>query len=100
VKPTNLTELDRLSYTVRSIEVDCQLLPVGAIKMTPSHEIRYNESFAGLSIQDANKLEFYQHFRNVQIEEKKNRLNHGDVIFYFDFLDPLENDLPKGCWSI
>ena len=27
-------------------------------------------------------------------------IDHGDVIFYFDFLDPLDNDLPKGCWSI
>jgi hypothetical protein len=23
-----------------------------------------------------------------------------DVFFKFDFLDPVKNDLPKGCWSL
>jgi len=23
-----------------------------------------------------------------------------DVFFKFDFLDPVSNDLPKGCWSL
>jgi len=23
-----------------------------------------------------------------------------DVFFKFDFLDPVNNDLPKGCWSL
>ena len=23
-----------------------------------------------------------------------------DAIFKFDFLDPIKDDLPKGCWSL
>jgi radial spoke head protein 9 len=53
VPPKNFTELDRLAYVVRSIENDCSVLPVGAVKLTPTHELRYNDSFRGLSIENA-----------------------------------------------
>jgi len=29
------------------------LVPVGAFKLTPVHELRYNDAFFGLSIDDA-----------------------------------------------
>jgi radial spoke head protein 9 len=60
-----LTELDRLTYTVYAIENDCQLVPVGAFKMTPQHQVRRNEAFSGLSERDSVKVENYLHFRNV-----------------------------------
>ena len=47
----NFTELDRLAYVVRSIDNDCALAPVGAFKLTPTHELRYNDAFNGLSIE-------------------------------------------------
>ncbi len=67
----NYTELDRLAYVVRAIENDCSLAPVGAFKLTPLHELRYNDSFFGLSVEEAAKLSNYQHFRNVQSQEKQ-----------------------------
>lgn len=60
--PKNFTELDRLAYTVRAIETDCSLVPIGAFKLTPSHELRYNDTFCGLNMTDANRIECYQHF--------------------------------------
>lgn len=45
VVPKNLTELDRLAYIVRAIENDCQIVPIGAYKLTPGHELRHNDSF-------------------------------------------------------
>lgn len=48
VKPKAFTELDRLAYVVRAIENDCSLVPVGAFKLTPTHELRYNDSFRGV----------------------------------------------------
>lgn len=45
VVPKNFTELDRLAYIVRAIENDCQIVPIGAMKLTCDHEIRYNDSF-------------------------------------------------------
>lgn len=66
VPPKNFTELDRLAYVVRAIDHDCSLVPVyihiyiyvflfdvilynayklGAFKLTPIHELRYNDTF-------------------------------------------------------
>lgn len=67
----NLTELDRLHYTVLAIENDCHVVPHGAMKLTEAHEVKRNNAFRGLSCSDALKLENYSHFRNVQDEAKK-----------------------------
>jgi len=48
IPPKNFTELDRLSFTIRAIENDCQCIPLGSIKLTPLHEVRRNEAFKGL----------------------------------------------------
>jgi len=55
----NITELDRLSYTVRTIENDCAVVPIGAFKLTPTSEIRYNETFKGLSIDQLSNIASY-----------------------------------------
>ena len=49
IKPKNVTELDRLSWVVNSIEAECHTIPQGAVKLTPLNETRPNEAFAGLS---------------------------------------------------
>jgi hypothetical protein len=69
--PKNYTELDRLAYVVRAIDFDCAALPVGALKLTPNHELRYNDSFKGLSTSEAADLSNYQHFRQPVTEEMK-----------------------------
>jgi radial spoke head protein 9 len=43
----NLTESDRLSYVVRSIDYDCSVIPEGAFKMVPVNEVRRNDNFLG-----------------------------------------------------
>jgi radial spoke head protein 9 len=53
IPPKNFTELDRLAYVVRSIENDCAVAPVGAFKLTPTHELRYNDSFRGIPLAEA-----------------------------------------------
>lgn len=67
----NLTELDRLSYVVQSIEIDCAVVPVGSLKLTPTHEIRYDNNFRGLSLAEANQIENYMHFRQPLTPEKQ-----------------------------
>lgn len=52
VKPKAFTELDRLAYIVRAIENDCSLVPVGAFKLTPTHELRYNDTFRGVPLSE------------------------------------------------
>lgn len=39
--PKNFLEVDRLAYIVNAIEFECALLPIGAVRLTPSHELRY-----------------------------------------------------------
>ena len=40
------------------------------------------------------------HFRNAQDETKQQNLEADDAIFQRDFLDDVESDKPKGCWSL
>lgn len=47
--PKHVTELSRLSDTVKSIEHDCNAIPKGALKYTPLQQIKMNEAFCGLS---------------------------------------------------
>jgi len=49
----NFIELDRLTYVVFAIENDCAIAPVGSFKMTPTHQVRRNESFKGLNKDEA-----------------------------------------------
>ena len=56
---------------VRSIDIECTALPIGALKLAPTHELKYNENFQGLSIKDASNLTNYQHFTNPMTKEKQ-----------------------------
>lgn len=71
VIPKNFTELDRLAYVVRAIDIDCSLVPVGAFRLTPNHELRYNDDFKGLNLKDLKDIGNYMHFRNPQSVEKQ-----------------------------
>lgn len=46
-KLKNLTEGDRLSYVVRSIDYDTNVVPEGEFKMLPINEMRRNDIFTG-----------------------------------------------------
>ena len=74
VEPKNLTELDRLAFVVRAIENDAHVVPHGAFKLTPVHEVRRNEAFKGLRKEHALDVLSYFHFRNVQDKEKKDQI--------------------------
>lgn len=73
-KPKNFTELDRLAYVVRAVDNDCSCVPIGSFKLTPTHEIRYNDSFGGLKLEEAMDLSKYQHFRQPSSDAKKNQI--------------------------
>jgi radial spoke head protein 9 len=99
--------LDRLAFVVRAIENDCSVVPVGAFKLTPSHELRYDAGFRGLTPDEAGNWENWQHFREPQSAEKKEVIGSldfdeekEDAIFQKGFLDGLQDDKPKGCWSV
>eukprot|EP00826_Nyctotherus_ovalis_P056995 TRINITY_DN7784_c0_g1_i6.p1 TRINITY_DN7784_c0_g1~~TRINITY_DN7784_c0_g1_i6.p1 ORF type:complete len:278 (+),score=73.31 TRINITY_DN7784_c0_g1_i6:72-905(+) len=99
-EPKNFTELDRLSYVVMAIENDTHVVPQGAFKLIPKHELRRSLAFKGLNREDLGKLKKYYHFRNVQSGDKKELLETTQSVFRENIFDPIADDEPKGAWSL
>lgn len=78
-----LTELDRLAFVVENIEQQCHLIPKGAFKLTPTNELRYDETFVGLSLQTAGDLENYLHFREPADKESREKIGFSIVLLEF-----------------
>ena len=88
--PKGLTELDRLSYVVNQIDSDCQIVPRGAVKKTPLEEVRKNEAFKGLKIDQAFMVSNYFHFRAPIIKKNVELNARKEGIYNHDFLDNAE----------
>lgn len=100
LKKKNMTETDRLSYVVRSIDHDTSIVPLGGFKMLPINELRRNDLFEGLNSDELDKLEKYAHFRPVENQAKRDKIAMGKAVFDFDFLDSISDDPIRGSWSI
>lgn len=100
IPPKNFTELDRLAFTVFAIENDCQVVPLGSIKLTPLHEVRKNEAFKGLTHENALCETSFLHFRSAQTKDKKDLNQKDDAIFRPDFVESIADDSVKGSWSV
>ena len=100
LKKKNMTETDRLSFVVRTIDHDTSVVPVGGYKMLPITEIRRNDLFEGLNSDDIDKKEKYVHLRPVEDKRKKDKIAMGKAIFDFDFLDCINDDPIKDSWSL
>ncbi len=59
IPPKNFTELDRLAYVVRAIDHETQVVPKGAFKLTPDHELERNRNFSGLRRENALDIKSY-----------------------------------------
>jgi len=95
---SNLTELDRLSFVVQNIDMECAIVPKDAYKSTPNGELVKNIGYKGLK-SDEISLENFRHFRNIPEQFKiKCMVEQGEN--YTNFLQGLENDLPCGRWSM
>ena len=66
-----VSELDRLSHLVNSVDHDCAIAPKGSFKMIPLKEVRRNEAFKGLNKGQAFDVASYYHFRKAETKEKK-----------------------------
>lgn len=95
----NFTESLKLSYLVRQIDYDTNIIPEGSIKLIPEHELRINNSFKGLEKDEPNPKKKFLHFRPVS-EGKRKYLESDDAIFHFDILDAIYDDKIKCSWSI
>lgn len=95
--PQNLTEKDRLQFTVYAIENDCHIIPKGAYKLTDQHEIHRNNAYRGMSVEAGLASTNFMHFRAAQDHVKKHGLEKDDCVFKVDFLDEASNQLWKGA---
>lgn len=93
-------EEERLAAVISEIDHDTDLVPRGAFKTNPHGQIDANRTWEGLSIDESAKLSNYMHMREgIKIKEKtllqKSNLNKA-----IDFMDTIDEDIPKGTWSI
>ena len=95
----NFTEKLKLSYLVRKIDYDTNIVPEGALKLVSEHEIRVNKSFKGLNKEEISDMSKWMHFRPVS-ESKKKMLEEEDAVFRKDIFDPITEDELKGSWSL
>jgi len=95
-----LTEVDHLAQVVQEIDFDSAVVPKGAYAISEEHQVVPSIDFKGLSNMEAASLSSYLHYRPAVSIAKLRALARDDVQFYSNFLDPLEEDLPIGCWAI
>lgn len=95
-----LTELHRLAQVIQEIDFDTAVVPKGAHCLNEANSVVSSSSFKGLGLSEAADLSKYVHFRPPTSVAGLRALAKTDVQFYSAFLDPLEGDLPKGCWAL
>merc|ERR1711865_181334 len=98
--PPSLTEADRLSQIVQEIDFDTAAVPKGAYALNEAHMVVPSSDFKGLGLTEAKALASFVHFRSPTSVACLRALARTDVQFYSNFLDPLKEDLPKGCWAV
>lgn len=95
-----LKEEDRLACTVQYITEDVGVVPRGALFHRPDGVVVENANFEGLSTLDAREIKSFLHFRKPTRKVNTNLLERDDYNYAMDFLDPLDIDIPEGCWEI
>lgn len=94
-----LTEADRLSQMVQEVDFDTAVVPKGAYALNENHLVVPSSAFKGLGLTESKSVDNYVHFRPPTSVACLKALAKTDVQFFFNFLDPLKDDLPKGCWA-
>lgn len=97
---SSLTELHRLAWTVQEIDYDTAAVPQGAYALNEAHVVVRSSDFRGLGLTEATSLQKYRHFRPPASVASLRAMARSDAHFYADFLDPLGDDLPRGCWAV
>lgn len=93
-------EEDRLATTIDDVNDEAAIIPRGSYLRTPKGIVKPNRSFDGLCFTDAMREESYLHFcMKSNLQEQLISLR-ADADQSLDFLTPIVDDIPLGCWSI
>jgi len=95
-----IKEEDRLSSVIAEIDEDVRIVPRGAFIRTPTGSVTCNRSFEGLSVSESAKLCNYMHFREAVVMNQKPLLQRANLDKATDFMDSLEEDIPRGSWAL
>ncbi|XP_076442656.1 radial spoke head protein 9 homolog [Babylonia areolata] len=90
----------RLTSIISEIDQDVWIVPRGAFVRTATGEVCSNRNFEGLHILEASKLCSYMHFRPPVLLAQKTLLEQAHLDKAVDFMDTLEEDIPRGSWSL
>jgi len=93
-------EEDRLAAVISGIDHDSLIVPRGAYVKSPTQEVYNNRSFEGLSVSEAAKLCNYTHLRPTVRLQDKSLLQKASLDKAIDFMDAIDEDIPKGTWSL
>ncbi|XP_068088720.1 radial spoke head protein 9 homolog [Hyperolius riggenbachi] len=96
----HIKEETRLVATIAMIDKEAAVVPRGAFVRNPLGQIKVNPCFRGLTVSDAKKLCSFFHFTPTVTPKTRSLLEKADLQPSIDFLDSLEHDIPKGCWSL
>jgi len=91
--------MHRLAFVVSQIDTSCSVVPRGAFTLSAKGTVQRNALFPGLDVGEATDLSNYLHFRQAHGLARKSALDKKDLVKDVDFMDPLSEDDPKGCWS-
>ncbi|VDN14639.1 unnamed protein product, partial [Dibothriocephalus latus] len=95
-----MKEEDRLAAVVKRIDDEVRIVPRGAYLRLANGDIVKNKMYEGMEVADAMKAASYFHFRPpIKYPHKplEDKVKSDRCI---DFLDTIENDIPKGCWIL
>jgi len=95
-----LTELQRLAQVIQEIDFDTAAVPKGAYALNEAHVVVPSSDFRGLGHSEAMCIDNFVHFRPPVSVACLRANAQTDAQFYSNFLDPLKDDLPKGCWAV
>lgn len=95
---TTLTEEKRLAAVVQQIDLECAVVPHGALVKRADGKVEATRNFEGLEMAEAGKLHNYLHLRPPVV--KRSPLERAQQDKALDFLDPVSIDVPNGCWAL
>ena len=99
--PANgLTEQNRLSYVVCSIERQCQVVPCGSFRKNNLGCVQKNEAFRGLKFNQLTSLESFMHLRPCEQKEKMDLAAREEDTFNHEFMDNAALCNPNQGWTV
>jgi radial spoke head protein 9 len=84
---------------VQEVDDSCAVAPKGALILDARHRVVPSPSYKGLPAELALDVKSYVHWRAPRQADKKRALETKGLTQTTDFLDPIDQDEPKGCWS-